>query len=347
MRYIGSKLKLLSELEEYIVFKTKAQKDSEQSFLDIFAGTASVALSMKKYFRVLTNDLMTYSFHLAQGQVSVNTPPNFSSIQAELNGIDVLDYLNRISSDFTRFITAEYSCTDEQLGQPSARSFFTRSNALKIDAIRSKILQWRKGGLISNHEESYLIACLLEATTKVSNTTGTYGAFLKYWEKRALKDLELIHPILINNQKNNQAFIGKAEELAGQLKVDICYIDPPYNSRQYAGNYHLLETIARYDSPCLKGKTGIRVDTTEKSSDFCSKSKVYRALSELISNVSAHHIFVSYNSDGLLSKQEIEEILLSIGKQETYDVKIINYNAYQSKIVKKKHVEEYIFYIEK
>lgn len=49
----------------------------------------------------------------------------------------------------------------------------------------------------------------------------------------------------------------------------------------------------------------------------------------------------------IISKQEFEELIKSIGIIETYDCKVINYNSYQSKIVKKCQVEEYIFYIEK
>lgn len=157
----------------------------------------------------------------------------------------------------------------------------------------------------------------------------------------------MTHPILFNNECANTAIQGKAEDVVKDIVADICYIDPPYNSRQYATYYHLLETIAKYDNPEIKGKTGIRIDSSKKTSIFSSKSKAKQAFKELLSNVQARHIFISYNSDGIISKQEFEELIKSIGIIETYDCKVINYNSYQSKIVKKCQVEEYIFYIEK
>lgn len=86
------------------------------------------------------------------------------------------------------------------------------------------------------------------------------------------------------------------------------YIDPPYNARQYLPNYHLLETIARYDEPQINGKTGIRTYAEEKS-NYCIKSKVYHELEELISNAKFKHIVLNYNQEGILKKEEIEQIL--------------------------------------
>lgn len=345
MRYIGSKVKLLSELEKFITSKID-YTEKKPVFFDVFSGTGSVSLYLKRHYQIVTNDLMSYAYHIANGHVITNFTPTFKGILSELNGSDVLDYLNTLPSK-TGFIAEQYSCKDDELGTEQARSFFTAKNAQKIDSIRHKIQIWKNKHLISDSEESYLIGCLIEAVTKISNTTGTYGAFLKFWEKRALSDLELTHPILFNNECENTAIQGKAEDVVKDIVANICYIDPPYNSRQYATYYHLLETIAKYDNPEIKGKTGVRIDSSKKTSVFSSKSKAKQAFKELLSHVQAKHIFISYNSDGIISKQDLEELIKSIGIIETYDCKVINYNSYQSKIVKKRQVEEYIFYIEK
>lgn len=48
-------------------------------------------------------------------------------------------------------------------------------------------------------------------------------------------------------------------ELITQIKgVDILYLDPPYNERQYAPKYHILETIAKWDNPKIQGITGMK-----------------------------------------------------------------------------------------
>lgn len=345
MRYLGSKLKLLNEIEPFVL--SKVNGNLNLSFLDLFAGTGSVAFWFKKHFKVITNDIMTYSYHLTNGEVCINSKPNFALICQEIGNLDVLDYLNQLTNNSVSFIELEYSCSNEDLGKDNARCFFTQSNANKIDAIRLKIKDWKDRKLITDLEESYLIACLIEAVTKVSNTTGTYGAFLKYWESRAHKTLTLTHPTLFDNKLENIALLGQAEDVIKQVTADICYIDPPYNTRQYSSNYHLLETIARYDDPILKGKAGIREDNSERNSLFSSKSKAKQSLEQLLLDCQCPHIFISYNSDGILSKDEITELLLNIGIKNTYDCKVINYASYQSKIFKKRTVDEYLFYIQK
>jgi adenine-specific DNA-methyltransferase len=72
------------------------------------------------------------------------------------------------------------------------------------------------------------------------------------------------------NNKNNTCFNQDANELINVIDGDILYIDPPYNSRQYGSNYHLLETVSRYDSPNIYGKTGIRPYDDVKSK-YCQK----------------------------------------------------------------------------
>lgn len=173
MIYIGSKVKLLSELEKFITSKI-GYTDKKLVFFDIFSGTGSVALHLKNHYQIITNDLMSYAYHIANGHVATNLKPKFQGILSELNGLDILDYLNNLPSK-NGFITEQYSCNDDELGTEQARSFFTIKNAKKIDSIRQQIQTWKNNHLISDSEESYIIGCLIEAVTKISNTTGTYG----------------------------------------------------------------------------------------------------------------------------------------------------------------------------
>lgn len=67
--------------------------------------------------------------------------------------------------------------------------YFTPSNALKIDKIREQIEVWNKANLLEESEYFYLLSCLISAIPFISNITGTYGAYLKHWDKRALKGI--------------------------------------------------------------------------------------------------------------------------------------------------------------
>ena len=101
--------------------------------------------------------------------------------------------------------------------------------------------------LINENEYFYLLSSLIESIPFVSNIAGTYGAYLKHWDKRALKKLELVKLDVVENHKKNKCFNVDANELIHKISGDILYIDPPYNSRQYVPNYHILQTVAKYD----------------------------------------------------------------------------------------------------
>ncbi|MBF7682978.1 DNA adenine methylase [Acinetobacter sp. B5B] len=337
MRFIGGKTNLLNDIESMVL--EKVGNYSNQKFLDLFSGTGVVAYHFKKYFKVITNDSLYFSYILAKGHVTPNNVPKFTGLN-KLGIHDPLDYLNDLSGQ-VGFIQSNYASDGD------GRMYLTPRNARKIDHIRLTLGLWLNKGHINLEEFEYLLATLIEAVPFVSNITGTYGAYLKHWDKRAFKDLVLKHPILYDNNQINESFHSKSEDISNNISVDICYIDPPYNGRQYTSNYHLLETIAKYDSPIIKGVTGIRKFDTNETSDFCKKSKVYNAFKKVLSQVNCKHLFLSYNSDGLLKKEQIEEILLSIGIPKTYDFREIEYRRYKSKIVLKPKVTEYLFYIEK
>lgn len=118
--------------------------------------------------------------------------------------------------------------------------YLSIENASRIDFIRQSINKWKEQGLITDLEYFYLLAVLIEAVSYISNISGTYGAYLKHWDRRALGRLTLEPINIVNNSKKNSAY----NKLVKTLRGDILYIDTPYNSRQYITNYHLLETIA-------------------------------------------------------------------------------------------------------
>lgn len=342
MRYIGNKTNLLDNINQ--VIKDNCQ-GNEKSFCDLFSGTASVARYFKNRYRIISNDLLYFSYILQRATISNNEIPKFEKLKKELKIENILDYLETVDINdkkYKSFIYDNYSPNKK-----CERMYLIPENAKRIDFIRNTIEEWKKGKLINENEYFYLLASLVEGVPFVSNITGTYGAYLKTWDKRAFKKFEMIRLNVINNYESNECYREDANELIKKISGDILYIDPPYNSRQYLPNYHLLETIARYDEPEINGKTGIRTYDKEKS-NYCIKSKVYDELDGLISNAKFKHIIMSYNQDGLLKKEEIERILEKYGDKNTYKLYQIPYKQYQNKLTKKieKHYE-YIFYIKK
>lgn len=202
---------------------------------------------------------------------------------------------------------------------------------------------WRK----PIHVRFYLLSLLLNAVPYVSNITGTYGAYLKYWDKRTYKELTLeeidIQPSSVVCSCYNQ----DALSFAHQMECDLAYLDPPYNGRQYLSNYHILETIARYDAPQIKGITGVRIDPG-KMSDFCKKGRAATAFRQLLNTLNCKYVLLSYNNEGLLNTDEMSQIVRDAGKANTFRLFEYGYRRYKNKIPNNTDgLKEQLYFIEK
>ena len=315
MRYIGSKLNLLSHIEGVVDnLGVKAG-----TFCDLFAGTACVAGHFKRRgFRVMSNDLLELSYAFQRALIANNEEPKFAGIVETLGDVQG-DSLFANLSPYHK-VVAWLKCLPGKKGFifhnycPSgnneySRQYLSDSNGQQIDAIRQHIQQWRDVDDITENEFYLLLLPLLEATSRVANISGTYGAYLKHWDPRTSKDLPMVPADIIPSDVPHQVFRRDANQLIEDIRCDVLYLDPPYNTRQYITNYHLLETIARYDAPALHGKTGLRDYGAGEKSAYCSKSACYQAFQDLIEKADARHILVSYNNEGILSRDEVMSIL--------------------------------------
>lgn len=342
MRYIGSKERLLTQIENLLTEKAPESKGG--IFCDIFAGTGVVGNHFKDRYTVVSNDYLFFSYLLNFVSIQLNQAPSFAKLK-KIGVDDPFAFLEsrpipaHVSNGF--FFAKAYSPFGKE-----GRMYLTEENAKRVDFIRSQIDDWKRARLLSNKEELYLIASLVAAIPSVSNVTGTYGAFLKFWDKRCLKPISLERVIPLNNHRNNKVFNEDSNELIGKIRGDVLYIDPPYNARDYLSNYHLLETIAKNDLPEVKGVTGVRQDRRAKSS-YCSKKQCKASFDSLIAQARFRHIIVSYNSEGILSEDDILEILKKYCIPSTVTVKRIEFARYQSKKTNNSSVFEYLFYGQK
>lgn len=341
MRYIGCKERIIDHIDKLI--KDKCTDCYGGVFCDIFAGTGTVGSYFKNSFSIIANDYLFFSYAINAAFILNNTKPTFSKVKKTCHIIDVFEYLenaeipSHVSNNF--FICRNYSDFEN-----NKRLYLTADNAKRIDFIRSTIEDWKKMKLLSKKEYLYLIGCLVYSVPSYSNVTGTFGAYLKYWDKRCFKKYELQRIIPINNRFANKIYNSDSLEIIKKIKGDILYIDPPYNSRDYLSNYHLLETIARNDSPTIIGVTGTRKDSKEKS-PFCSSKKVNNAMETLIKEANFRHIIISYNSEGLLSKEQILSILEKYCIEGSVECREVDFKRYQSKkTVASKPLIEYLFY---
>src|SRR3989339_735381 len=194
---------------------------------------------------------------------------------------------------------------------------------------RKNIEDWKKVKLISDDEYYFLITTLVESIDKYANTASVYGAFLKKLKKTAQNNLILKPAELIINDQDHEVFNEDINKVAGKIAGDILYLDPPYNQRQYATNYHMLETIAKYDNPKIHGKTGLREYQNQKSL-YCSRTQVKKAFKDLILKARAKYIFLSYNNEGLMTLGDIQEIMSLRGKYGNFTKEYNRFKADKS-----------------
>lgn len=338
MRYIGSKKLLLQHIKNML---DKHVSGTEETFLDLFAGTNSVGLFFKPYYTIYSNDLLYFSHINAKVLIEGNYQPTFEGLK-KIGVNDPLSYL--INTPVTNLSIGYYESSYSPTGDAM---YLTVENAKRIDFIHSALDSWNKNNHINQEEYLYLLNSLIEAVPFVSNITGTYGAYLKHWDKRSLNDLDLIFPPVINNNRSNRSFNENANDLIKKISVDIAYIDTPYNNRQYASNYHLLENIARHTKPVLKGKTKI-FDWSKLKSDFSTVKSAKSAMEDLLSNIDATHILLSYNTEGIIPEKELFDLLKKYSINGNVELERIPYRKYQSK--KRSSAAELcelLFYIQK
>lgn len=343
MRFIGCKSLLLNNIKELIDRKASEAK----SFCDIFSGTSTVARYFKTWYEITSNDILYFSYVLQKATIENNTIPSFTFLKR--NGVlDPIDYFNNMPIEKMEELSKEKRFFQNTYAPIGGRMYINNENALRIDYARNTIENWRLNQLITNNEYYYLIACIVEGIPYVSNISGTYGAFHKTWDKRSYKKYELHRLDVTTNNLNNRCFNEDGVELLKRISGDILYIDPPYNGRQYLSNYHVLETAAKYDYPETHGVTGQRKYENNKS-DFCLKTKVVPAFTQLMKNAKYKHIILSYSTDGLMSLEDIEKIMKEYGKPNTFEVNRIPYRRFKSRSDSNlsDELSELLIYIEK
>ena len=334
MRFIGNKESIVEEIESFI--DSKITPDDRLVLFDAFCGTGSVSDRLKNRFNVVINDNLKWATVYTAGRLYAPV------CRFEGLGFDPFDFLNQSCNETHGFIYKTYAPTE------SDRMYFTPENAARIDYFRNQIEEWYISKLLTESEYMFLLASLIESVSKVSNTAGVYGAFLKKWDGRALKPIEFIKPSYNKRTPEDIAIYNdKIENIISDVECDILYLDPPYTQNQYGTQYHLFETLILNDCPSVSKVTGSR-PVMPMRSDWSKEYKVNILFDKIIAKTKARYIVLSYNNDGFMSKEYIEAVMKRYGKPETYCCKKISYKKYQNwKTQNHKEHFEYLFFVEK
>ncbi|MCK9472320.1 DNA adenine methylase [Sulfurimonas sp.] len=297
-RYLGSKTKILEFIQNSIDKHIKKY----DSFLDIFSGTGVVANHFnKKNIKIITNDMLFSNYIIHYAFFS-------DDIYDEIRVLELLDYLNNLIP------------TDNYFSESFGDKFFSLEVSRKIGAIREEIE--KVTSKITKREKYILITSLIYSIDKIANTCGHYDAFKK---TSIMQNDFKLKPLSIDNESNVNNIILNADAnkiIADIEEVDILYLDPPYNSRQYISAYHLIENLAKWDKPEVEGVASKMVNRKEYNSDYCLKTAI-NAFGDLINKAKAKYIILSYSdmakkgndrSNARMSDAEIIDILEKKGK---------------------------------
>lgn len=314
-RFLGNKYKLLP----FITGVVERQCRDVRVVADIFAGTGAVASAFADR-QLITNDIL-FSNYIC----------NFAWFGAEpydrLKIADAVACYNAAPGDGDNYMTENFADT-----------YFSRADCAKIGFIREDIQRRFRQGELNRREQALLIASLLYAMDKIALTCGHYDAYRR--GARAEQPLELRLPDApARNHPANQCFNEDANGLVKRIQVDLVYIDPPYNSRQYCDTYHLLENVARWEKPEVFG-VARKMDRRALKSRYCT-AQAAAAFQALVEDIQARYILFSYNnmaakgndrSNAKLSDGDILRILGARGEVQVFSEAYRAFSAGQSDI---------------
>jgi len=298
MRYIGNKTRLLP----FILRSLGRSGIGVGSVHDAFAGTASVSRALKaKGWRVYSSDLLMSSYVFQRAYVVAEAAdPLLSDMASELGSLDPVE----------GFISEHFS--PARRGGAGVRMYFTPENAGRIDAAREQLETWRKSKTISEDSYYLLLAAIIEGADRVANTAGVYASYMKRWQPNAKRRFEVVPEMPVKGAQPAEATLMDATEAAKSIgEVDLLYIDPPYNSRQYVAYYHIPEILARgwTDSlPAIRGKVGLLAGE-EGRSQWSHGRRVQKLFSALLAASGARHALISFNSEGHLPPDALQSLL--------------------------------------
>lgn len=333
IKYLGSKRLLLP-------FILQACEDlvSEGTVLDMFSGTSRVGQALKAAgYRVIANDSNRYAEVVARCYIEADVEDHRSFLE------QTLPELNQAPS-IDGWFTETY-CRESR--------FFQAENGVRIEGMRQAV----EGMELDAVQKAILLVAVMEAADRVDSTTGVQMAFLKQWAKRASNTLELRTPELLPHSKGGdcEAWCLDALDAAKKFQGDLVYLDPPYNQHSYLGNYHIWETLVRWDQPEVYGIARKRVDCRERRSPFNSKPGFRSAFSAVLDALHGHPMVISFSDEGYISRAEMVLLLEQHGSVEVraqdhpryVGAKIGIHNQQGVKVGKVSHLrnKEYLFLV--
>jgi adenine-specific DNA-methyltransferase len=349
---IGNKRALLNFIGDGVKIVQNRLAKNKLKMFDVFSGSGIVARYFKQFADLLiTNDIEKYSTIINQCYLS-----NKSDVDIE----NLLYYYREIVSETGKtlkkgIISELYAPEDEQNIKPGDRVFYTIRNAMYIDTVREFI------GKIPVNIQRYFLAPLLSEASIHANTSGVFKGFYKNKETgigqfggknedslfRIKGNIKLPFPVFSNFETDVLVLNGDSNKIIHSIpEVDLAYLDPPYNQHPYGSNYFMLNLIVDYKYPENTSiVSGIPDDWNR--SNYNKENHAYSSLKNLVENIRAKFVLVSFNSEGFIGLDEMKNMLHEIGKVEVLETKYNTFRGSRNLNDREIHVKEYLYLLEK
>jgi adenine-specific DNA-methyltransferase len=357
--YIGNKRSLLDFITKGIQIVQERLKKDKLDIFDVFTGSGIVARHCKKFSRLLlVNDLEKYSSITGECYLSNKDEINIGHLRNIY-----YDLLAKITNNPLKegIITKLYSPKNDNNIQKDERVFYTRRNAMYIDTMRNLIDD------VNIQYQKYFLAPLIAEASIHANNSGVFKGFYKNRETgigqfggsnsdallRIKGDIILPFPVLSNFNCEYKVYNGDSNVVVKEVpEVDLAYLDPPYNQHPYGSNYFMLNLILENKYPeSISKVSGIPNDWNRSA--YNKKQYASTVLADLVANIKAKYILISFNSEGFISYNEMMTMLKKIGKVHILETA---YNTFRGcrnlsclaeQGVRDIHVTEYLYLLEK
>ncbi len=314
-RYLGNKYKLTGWIRDVV----EKNCNDVISFFDVFSGTGSVASAFLDK-RLVVCDMM-YCNYLAS--LCWFSPQSIDRTKVA----EILEFYN------------SYDASNEcnYMSQNFANTYFDEYSSQKIGFIREDVEDRYLANKMNERERAMIITSLIYAMDKISHTCGHYDSFIRDGKYEGELMLRMPDNTYYLN-KENHIYCADSNAIVSKEYVDVAYLDPPYNSRQYCDAYHLLENVARWDKPKVFG-VAKKMDRSQMKSDYCKSIEAAIALRDLVLKLNSRYILLSYNNNGKklqcrsnakITDEEIVDILSLRGSVKVFTMDYRGFDAGKS-----------------
>ena len=351
--YIGNKRALLGQIGKAVMYVKKRTGKEHLRVFDAFSGSGVVSRFLKAHASfIISNDFEDYAAVIARCYLRNRSSVNFTALS------ETIDELNARVADESLpkgFIETLYAPKDESEITKEDRVFYTTTNARRLDNYRRMI-----DGTPPDFRD-LLLGPLLSTASVHSNTAGVFKGFYKDRTtgvgqyggtgsdalKRIKGKIKLEIPVLSKYECDYQVLQDDTNKVASQIKgLDLAYIDPPYNQHPYGSNYFMLNLLVHYKRPDKVSRvSGIPSDW--KRSGYNVRTKSLPLLEELLHNINARFLLISFNNEGFISPDEMRAMLQKIGTVDEFSVRYNTFRGSRNLRNRTIHVTEQMFLVER